>query len=58
MPPLEPTDATAPVPGDPAKPFSTVVVIAAVVLTLAVVVGLMFLIGAPSAGAAGGCGGG
>ena len=40
-----------------ARTTSTVAVGLAV-LTLAVVLGLLFLIGVPSAGAAGGCGGG
>ena len=49
--------ATAP-PAPAPESSSAVVVIGVAVLTLAVVAGLLFLIGAPSAGAAGGCGGG
>jgi hypothetical protein len=45
-------------PEPPSESPRAAVVIGVAVLTLAVVLGLLFLIGVPSAGAAGGCGGG
>jgi hypothetical protein len=47
----------SPVKTEGPEPFSRVVVVGAIVLTMVVVLGLLVLI-APSAGAAGGCGGG
>jgi hypothetical protein len=45
-------------PPDAGRSPSAVVVVGVALLTLAVVLGLLFLVGVPSAGAAGGCGGG
>jgi hypothetical protein len=42
----------------PRESVSALVIVSVAVLTLAVVLGLLFLIGVPIAGAAGGCGGG